>query len=149
VRYRLGVPIGDDLRERREAVVRAHLEAEGRYDIDAALATFSVPRYDVVPLGEDGRAEGVDAVRGILEHLYAAFPDFAVELGPLRHADDAVLVEARNTGTHLGPFHGVPATGRPVDYRVACVFEFHGDQLVRERIYYDVATILRQVGALA
>ncbi|HEX3947363.1 MAG TPA: ester cyclase [Acidimicrobiales bacterium] len=67
----------------------------------------------------------------------------------MHHADDAVLVEARNTGTHLGPFRGVPDTGRWVDHRVACVFEFDGDQLVRVRIYYDVATILRQIGALA
>jgi limonene-1,2-epoxide hydrolase len=43
----------------------------------------------------------------------------------------------------------VPDTGRWVDHRVACVFEFDGDQLVRVRIYYDVATILRQIGALA
>jgi steroid delta-isomerase-like uncharacterized protein len=138
----------DLLRSRREAVVMAHLGAEARYDIDAALATFDYPRYDVVPLGHDGLADGADAVRSVLEHLYAAFPDFAVDLGPLRHTEDAVLVEGRNTGTHLGPFRGFPATGRAVDYRVACVFEFDHDRLVQERIYYDVATILGQIGVL-
>lgn len=126
----------------------AHLDAEARYDIDAALATFDYPRYDVVPSGSDGRAEGPDAVRAVLEKLYAAFPDFTVDPGPLMHADDVVWVEARNTGTHLGEFRGVPATGRPVDYRVACAFVFDDDRLVCERIYYDVATILHQIGTL-
>src|SRR5262249_10498233 len=40
------------LRARREAVVRAHIEAEAvHHDVAAALATFKHPKYDVPALG--------------------------------------------------------------------------------------------------
>jgi hypothetical protein len=52
------------------------------------------------------------------------------------------------TGTQRGGWAGVPATGRPIDVRVACVFHFEGERLVCERIYFDFATVLRQLGVL-
>ena len=44
----------DSLRERREAVVREHMESENEHDFDTTLATFDHPRYrpDVLPLFE-------------------------------------------------------------------------------------------------
>jgi hypothetical protein len=47
------------LRERREAVVREHMESENEHDFDTTLATFDHPRYEIVPTGDvhDGREE--------------------------------------------------------------------------------------------
>jgi SnoaL-like polyketide cyclase len=39
------------------------------------------------------------------------------ELIALHHADDAVIVEAMLYGTHLGPFRGLPPTGREFEMR--------------------------------
>jgi hypothetical protein len=64
----------------------------------------------------------------------------------LHHADDAVIVEAEFTGTHLGAWRGLPATGRRVRYRMCNVFVFDGAELRIERLYFDLTTILRQVG---
>lgn len=41
----------EDLRQAREAIVRSHADAEARHDVDATLATFHRPRYEVAPLG--------------------------------------------------------------------------------------------------
>ena len=47
------------LRERREAVVREHMESENRHEFDVTLATFGHPRYEIIPTGEvhDGPEE--------------------------------------------------------------------------------------------
>lgn len=54
----------------------------------------------------------------------------------------------RIRGTHLGIWRGgLPATGRRVEFPLCGVFTFDAeDRLAGERIYYDRATVLRQLG---
>jgi hypothetical protein len=40
------------LRERREALVREHMESENRHDFDATMATFEHPRYELIATGD-------------------------------------------------------------------------------------------------
>src|SRR5262245_26961530 len=135
------------LRARREAVIQKHVAAENEHDAAAALATFRRPRYDVVPLGFV--SDGAAAVEELLTGLMAGFPDFHAEILSLHHADSAVIVEVRMTGTQQGPWAGITPTGRSMDVRVACIFEFEDDGLVCEKVYFDFATLLRQLGQLA
>ena len=132
------------LRERREAIVREHVAAENRQDVAATIATFDHPRYEVN--GEERDGEG--AVHDLLLELLSAFPDFHAEERRVRHADDAVIAEARVTGTHNGPFGGIAPTGRKIDYPLVAIFEFEEDRLVCEKVHFDTATILRQLGVL-
>jgi steroid delta-isomerase-like uncharacterized protein len=135
---------GQSLRERREAIVREHVAAENRHDVEATIATFHRPRYEVNGEPSDGEA----AVRELLQGLMDGFPDARWELGTLHHADQAVIGEARMTGTHNGSFAGIPATGRPIDVPMAAIFEFEDDRLLCEKVYMDLATVLTQVGVL-
>lgn len=132
------------LRQRREAIVQEHMDAENRHDVDATLATFHRPCYDVVPVNE--MHDGSDSVRDLWDGIFSALPDWHCEPGPMFHADDAVFVEVRMTGTQMGEWQGIPATGRPIDVRVGCLFEFEDDRLLCERVYFDFLTILRQLG---
>jgi predicted ester cyclase len=52
------------------------------------------------------------------------------------------------SGTQQGGWAGIPATGRRVSVRIACLYEFDEDRLVCERVWFDLATILRQLGVL-
>jgi steroid delta-isomerase-like uncharacterized protein len=133
-----------ELRDLREQVVREHMESENEHDFDTTVGTFSHPRYEIVPTGDvyDGEAE----VRRYYEETRAAFPDQRNELVSLRHADDAVIVEFDLLGTHRGPLRGVPPTGRSFRCRMSAVFEFEGERIVCERVYFDQLTILRQLG---
>jgi steroid delta-isomerase-like uncharacterized protein len=140
----MSVRLEQGLRERREAIVAEHIAAENRRDVEAAIATFHRPRYEVNGETRDGEA----AVRDLLDELMTGFPDFHATSGKLHHADDAVIGEGRVTGTHKGPFAGIPATGRRVEYPLVAIFEFEGDRLVCEKVYFDVATILGQLGVL-
>ena len=75
-----------------------------------------------------------------------AFPDQRNELVALHHADDAVIVEFDLKGTHEGPLRGIPPTGKEFTCRTVAFFLFEGESLVCERVYFDAATILSQLG---
>ena len=75
-----------------------------------------------------------------------AFPDFSFEEHCLHHTQDAVIVETTFHGIHNGPWRGLPATGKKVAYRMCNVFVFEEDRLVCERLYFDLMSILRQLG---
>lgn len=132
------------LRARRDAVIREHMASENRRDFEATLRTFKHPRYELVATGQV--FDGPDEVRRYYATSRAAFPDQRNEIHVLRHADDAVVVEFDLLGTHDGSFMGAAATGRAFRCRMAAVFEFEDDRIVCERVYFDAATILRQLG---
>lgn len=132
------------LRQRREEIVMQHADAENRHDVEATIATFHRPRYEV-----NGQlSDGTSAVRELLQGLMNAFPDLHAEIGKLRHADNAVFGETLITGTHYGEWAGIPATGRRVEVPVAAIFEFDGDKLLCEKVYMDFAAVLTQIGVL-
>jgi steroid delta-isomerase-like uncharacterized protein len=136
-----------ELRQRREALVREHMESENVHEFDTTIDTFSHPRYEIVPTGEvhDGEA----AVRRYFEESRAAFPDQRNELVGFHHADDAVIVEFDLKGTHRGSLRGIPPTGKEFTCRTIALFLFEGEKLVCERVYFDVLTILGQLGIAA
>jgi steroid delta-isomerase-like uncharacterized protein len=136
---------GATLRERREAVVREHMESENRHEFDITLATFGHPRYEIVPTGEvyDGPEEVAEYFRTTRE----AFPDQRNENAVLHHSDDAVIVEFDLLGTHRGELRGIPPTGRSFRCPMVAIFFFADgtDLIVCERVYFDQATIAQQL----
>ena len=131
------------LREHRERVVREHMESENVHQFDRTLATFKHPRYELIATGQvhDGATEVSEYFRA----SRTAFPDQRNELIALHHADDAVIAEFWLLGTHKGPLPGLEPTGREFRCRMAAFFIFEGKDLVCERVYFDSATILRQL----
>jgi ketosteroid isomerase-like protein len=131
------------LRARREATVRAHMEREIHHDWDAVIATFAHPRYELMATGavHDGEA----AVREYFRAGRAVVPDQRNEILSLRHAgDDAIVVEFWLLGTHTG---GPQPSNKLFRCRMIVLFLFApgGDKLVCERVYWDSATIARQL----
>ena len=134
------------LRDAREANVREHMDSENRHEFEATIATFGHPRYEIVPTGDV--FDGADEVRRYFDESRTAFPDQRNTLIEMHHADDSILVEFDLEGTHLGAFRGLPPTGRAFKCRTLSIFVFEegSDRIVSERVYFDTATILRQLG---
>ena len=130
-------------RDRRDAIVREHMDAENRLDFDAALGTFTHPRYELVGLGQV--YDGPDEVREYFRRSRLPFPDQRNEVIALHHADGAVISEFWLMGTHLGPLGDVAPTGRTFRVRMCAVFEFDGDGLVCERVYFNQGDVLYQL----
>ena len=135
-----------DLRGRREALVREHMESENHHDFETTLGTFEHPRYEIVPTGDV--FDGAEAVQQYFDDTRTAFPDQRNQVIALHHADDGVIVEFELKGTHQGLLRGIPATGKEFTCRTAAFFLFEEDRLVCERVYFDAATIMAQLGLI-
>ena len=134
------------LRERREELVRDHMESENQHRFDVALDTFDHPRYELIATGEV--FDGPEEVSEYYRRTRTAFPDQRNENTVFHHADDAVIVEFDLLGTHQGELRGIPPTGKEFTCRTLAIFEFgpETDRIVCERVYFDAATILSQLG---
>ena len=136
-----------DLQARREAVVDAHIQAEATdHNVASTLATFRHPRYEVPALNTI--ADGPDAVTGLVNAVLTAFPDFYLRKTAVHHAEDTVVVECVFGGTQHGVWAGIPPTGKAMQVQSVLIFVFEGNDLVCEKVYFDHATILSQLGAL-
>jgi steroid delta-isomerase-like uncharacterized protein len=141
-----GTPVPIDRRSARIATVEQHIRLENEHDLEGVLRTFGdIPRYDDEPWGE--HYEGRSGVRLFYEQLMKALPDIEIEVQRRHVTDDAILVEVMIRRTHLGGWRGLLATGRRVEFPLCGVYTFNADdRLAGEKIYYDRATVLRQLG---
>lgn len=139
-------PITLDRLSRRMALVEEHVRCENAHDLDGVIRTFgSTARYDDEPSNEHW--EGLDQVRQFYSQLMAALPDLSIEIVRCHVSDETIVLEVIIRGTQLGAWRGLPATGRRVEIPLCGVFTFESeDRLAGERIYYDRATVFRQLG---
>lgn len=140
------IPISNDHRAARAALVEQHIRLENAHDLEAVLGTFgSRAHYEDGAWGE--RYEGASGVRDFYRQLMKALPDLQIDVQRTHATDDAVVVEVIIRGTQLGPWRGLPATGRRVEVPLCGVYTFDSnDRLAGEKIYYDRGTVLRQLG---
>lgn len=129
------------------AVIDAHEAAEAAHDVDAVVATFATDAVlEPKPTGRE--FIGSDEIRAFYQELFGGFPDLTPRLIHRYHDGTAVIDELVFTGTHNGPFMGVAASGRTVEVAASVAYEVHERLLVREAAYWDIATMLVQMGAL-
>ncbi len=132
-------------RRRREAVLLEHFTSETNQEFERTVATFNGrPHYEIMATGQvfDGEAE----VMGYYRATRAAFPDQRHENIRFHVADHSTVAEFDLLGTNLGEFYGLPPTGRAFRVPVIAVFFFEGDRIVNERIYFDAASLVNQIG---
>ena len=122
-------------------------------DVEATLATMVDDAVvDHIPVHSGGR--GKDALRVFYRDIFIpSWPDDLRQITINRVLGDGQLVdEIRTTFTHDRPMEwflpGVPPTHRLIEIDIIVVVQFRGDKIACERIYWDQATVLRQVGLL-
>ena len=137
--------ITDDLRQRRLEIIREHMDTEVTQEFDRTLATFNGhPRYEIMPTGQI--FDGDEEVMGYYRMARTAFPDQRHDNVRSHVTDDTVIVEFDLLGTNLGEFYGLPPTGKAFRVPIIAVFFFDGDRIVNERVYFDSASLVTQIG---
>ena len=132
------------LDDKRVAMVNDHMRLENAYDFPGCVGVFGRAQYQLIADGE--LYEGADRVHYFLSQNHTAFPDFVFEPTRVSPTTDAVVVEGRFVGTQLGPWRGLPASGRKVDFQMCLIFEFDGESMTNEKVYFDLNTPLQQLG---
>ncbi len=119
-----------------------HVLAENRRSIEGLLATLSEePVYRIMASGEEYR--GKEAVAGFYRGLFEALPDATFELVNVYVGEAGVVEESVLRGTHRGQWMGVEATGRAVELPLTIVFPMANGQILGERLYFDIGTLMR------
>jgi steroid delta-isomerase-like uncharacterized protein len=86
-------------------------------------------------------------VRTFYSDLLRAMPDLQIDVQRRHVSDTTVVLEVIIRGHHLGAWRGLPPTGRLVQFPLCGIYTFdEDDRLAGEKIYYDRATVLRQLG---
>lgn len=94
----------------------------------------------------EGFTDMVEAWKG----WKTAFPDLVGEVTNIFATEDHVFCEVTWKGTHTGtlitPFGEFAATQKPYTSRAAQMLEFEGDRININRHYFDLLSILNQLG---
>jgi carboxymethylenebutenolidase len=141
-------------RSQLETLWAEHLAGEFRSkDVEATLATMTDDAFvDHVPVHTGGR--GKQALRAFYRDIFIpSWPDDLVQTSINRVVgDDQIVDEIRTRFTHDRPMEwflpGVAPTCKAVEIDMIVVVQFRDDKIACERIYWDQATVLRQVGLL-
>jgi carboxymethylenebutenolidase len=122
-------------------------------DVEATLATMVDDAFvNHMPVNTGGR--GKDELRRFYrDDFIPSWPD-DLEMVPVNRivGDGQLVDELRLSFTHNKQMNwflpDVPPTNRRVELDFVVVVQFRGDKLACERIYWDHASALRQVGLL-
>lgn len=127
------------------AVAERYFDAWNRRDPEAIAAVFA----DDGTYADPNVPDGLDppATAAYAAGLFAAFPDLAFEIVSAgERPDGTVAAEWMMTGTNLGPFQGLPPSGREVRLPGADVIVAAADRVRSVAGYFDTAVVPRQLG---
>jgi carboxymethylenebutenolidase len=122
-------------------------------DADAALATMTEDPY-VLAIASGGGGMGRIGVREFYadQFLPKIPPDFELTSLSQIFSDDRIVEEFVIRFTHtLGMdwmLPGLPATSRKVEFAMVGIIQFQTGKIANERLYWDQATVLSQLGIL-
>lgn len=130
-----------------EHIARGAFEALARRDLGQPEEVWAENAVDhFLPVGD---AVGRDAIVAFFRELFAALPDFTIEVERIVSTDPIVVVQWRATGTFTGAhFQGIRPTGRRVSFRGCDVAEIRDRLVVDNTVYWDGAAFARDVGLL-
>jgi steroid delta-isomerase-like uncharacterized protein len=109
------------------------------------IAALAGPDYTYT--GADGNERpGIQAGLDVARMFAAAFPDATLTVDNVYVAGNVVIAEMTGRGTHGGDLMGIAPTHRAVTIKICNVMELRDGKIHREREYFDMASMLAQLG---
>jgi steroid delta-isomerase-like uncharacterized protein len=132
-----------------ERVWRAYIDAWNTHRIDAILAAVDEQFiYDERPMTMVAPLVGKVAFRKYLAGVFKMLPDLQIDTILCDTGAAVGVAESVMRGTYSVGIAGLFPKGR-ISARVACVFEVADGRLMHERLYWDRANTMRQLGVIA
>lgn len=124
------------------AVAMLRLMDEG--DLDGVDRVFSSDVVDHEPM--PGTPGGIEGVRALFAAVIAGFDDIRHEIEYQAEIDaEQVVTVWRMRGRHTGDFLGMPATGKPVDFKGMDVLRVRDGLIVEHRHVEQLLQAMQQV----
>jgi predicted ester cyclase len=129
-------------------VVTEYFDALAAQDLDRAVATWKVGGQDRLYGFTDMTAP--DGIRDYFGNMFAAIPDFRLEVHSMVAEGNSVAVHWRASGTFNGEgkFEGLAPNGRPVELHGLDLLTVEDGKIVDNHAYTNGMEFARQVGAL-
>jgi steroid delta-isomerase-like uncharacterized protein len=132
-------------------IVRAHYDAFNQRNIDKSLSLVTDDvMWKNIPFNVN--FSGKAGYREFLENWTKGMPDCKVEIVNVFAGEEWTAVEFIARGTHTGPLAGpqgpIPATHKKLDLRFCELLRIKDGQIDLAHLYFDAATMLRQLGLL-
>ncbi|MCU1404158.1 MAG: hypothetical protein JWQ43_461 [Glaciihabitans sp.] len=116
-------------------------------DLDRAMAEVVAEDFiEQIPF--PGQGPGRAGLADVLSGMFAGFPDQHWTIRDTLAENDRVAAYSTWTGTHLGQFMGIPATGKQVSVDAWTIDRYINGQMTESRLIMDVAGLLGQLGVL-
>jgi steroid delta-isomerase-like uncharacterized protein len=129
-------------------VVRAALDAINRGDMDGLAATVT-PDFARNDLAQAFvlDSSGADPLTAFITTVRTAMPDFRMDITDCFGGEERVAIQIRLSGTHLGDFMGMPATGRQVAINGVSFYRFRDGLICENTQLLDMAGLFRALTA--
>ena len=119
-------------------------------DWDRARAALA-PEVVYEEVGTHRKIKGVDDVLTAWKGWATAIPDSRASFQSELVSGNTAVLEITWTGTHDGPLQTpngeIPATGKKIELRAIQVVDVANDRVKSVRQYFDMGTLLQQIGA--
>lgn len=131
-----------------EKVARRYFSAAAERDVEGMVSCWRAGGVDRM-VGREALL-APDGVRGYFIELFAAMPDFRMEVAELIAEGDRAVVRWTATATFAGPgtIDGVHPTGARVAFEGVDILQVQGDEIVHNDAFVDESTVARQLGLL-
>jgi predicted ester cyclase len=127
-------------------LVRWTFEMINARDVNALRQVWTAATTERLP---SGMLHGADAMAGYFETLFAALPDFHMQVVALVDTGEDVFVHWQMTGTHSGaPFEGIEPTGRGVAVDGMDHIVIRDGTIATNFVVFDQMQFARQIGML-
>jgi steroid delta-isomerase-like uncharacterized protein len=138
---------GAAMSEQNKAVVLRLIEDHWNGKNQALVGEVFAPT--AVLQTPDGDLTGLEGASFLLQAYATAFPDFHIAIEDVIAEGNEVVARWTFTGTHAGPFLGVPATGKPIKVANGIgIFQLAGDKVTEGHFAWNTYSVLQQIGAL-
>ena len=138
IQERLSWKITPELHETIRRLWIRHSIAEDKRDLQGLIDTLTEDCvYEIPATGQ--RWDGHDGARLFYTTFLGAFPDVKFELTDIVIGPQGVFESAQMTGTHVGPWAGLAASGKTVRTTVIIFFPWNptAAKFAGEKIYFD------------
>lgn len=89
-----------------------------------------------------------EGLRDFFAMMQGAFPDLNIAVEYMVADEDKIVAYTTLSGTHKGPFFGVPATGKAVQVKEIDIVRMRDGKMVEHWGVADMLTLMDQIGAL-